>query len=160
MGQPGVKMRTPGGKMTVRTMSELQVQSVAYQIGSLIVVTPVCALLTGETACGTWFLVIALMIATMLWAQLHNAVFDRIEWALCRRLASDRPAGLRLVHAISCEFSDTIVTLPVILILTGLPWQQALLADVTLTLVGVAYSFVFHRVYDRVRPVQHCAFAA
>lgn len=146
-----------GAMMTVRTLSELQIQSVAYQVGSLLVVAPVCALLTGETAGGTGLLVVALMIATALWAQLHNAVFDRIEWMLCRRLASDRPAGLRLLHAISCEFSDTIVTFPVILILTGLPWQQALLADVTLTLVGVVYSYVFHWGYDRVRPVQHCA---
>lgn len=147
------KRSTRGGKMTVRTVSELQIQSVANQVGSLIVVTPVCALLTGETAGETWFLVIALMIATTLWAQLHNAVFDRIEWALCRRVASDRPARLRLVHAISCEASDTIVTFPLILILTGLPWQQALLADVTLTLVGVAYSYVFHWGFDRLRPV-------
>jgi uncharacterized membrane protein len=99
--------------MTVRTLSELQIQSVANQVGSLIVVTPVCALLTGETAGGTWLLV-----------------------------------------AISCEFSDTIVTFPLILILTGLPWQQALLADVTLTLLGVVYSYVFHWGYDRLRPVQ------
>ncbi len=146
--------------MTVRTMGELQIQSVACQVGSLIVVTPVCALMTGETAGGSWLLVIALMIATTLWAQLHNAAFDRIEWALCRRLASDRPAGLRLVHAISCEASDTIVTFPLILILTGLPWQQALLADVTLTLLGIVYSYVFHWGYDRVRPVQHSARAA
>jgi uncharacterized membrane protein len=143
--------------MTVRTLSELQIQSAANQIGSLIVVTPVCALLTGETAGDTWVLILALMIATTLWTLLHNAVFDRIEWALCRRLASDRPAGLRLVHAISCEFSDTIVTFPVILILTGLSWQQALLADVTLTLVGIVYSYVFHWGYDRLRPVGHGA---
>jgi uncharacterized membrane protein len=146
--------------MTVRTLSELQIQSIAHQAGSLLVVTPVCALLTGETAGGTLLLVIALTIATTLWTQVHNAVFDRIEWAVCRRVASDRPARLRLVHAISCEASDTIVTFPLILILTGLPWQQALLADVTLTLVGVVYSYVFHWGYDRVRPVQHAALAA
>jgi uncharacterized membrane protein len=146
-----------GDKMTVRTVSELQIQSIVHQVGSLLVVTPVCALLTGETAGGTTLLVVALTIATTLWTQLHNAIFDRVEWALCGRTASDRPSWLRLVHAVSSEASDTIVTFPLILILTGLPWQQALLADVTLTLVGVAYTFVYHRLYDWARPVAQYA---
>lgn len=71
-----------------------------------------------------------------------------------QRLASDRPTSMRLVHALSHEVSAIVVSLPVLIWLSGLSWQEALLADIGLTLFYAAYAFIFYRIYDAVRPVQ------
>ena len=53
----------------------------------------------------------------------------------------------------SLEVSATLASLPVLVWLLDMDWGAALLLDVSLTLFYVIYGFVFHRIYDELRPV-------
>ena len=48
-----------------------------------------------------------------------------------------------------------IVTLPVLVWLLDMSWGDALVLDIALTLVYVAYGYLFHRAFDSLRPVTH-----
>jgi uncharacterized membrane protein len=93
----------------------------------------------------------------MLRSPVHNAAFDTAEWRLARRVASDRPARWRLAHALSHDATHTIVTLPVIMVVGGYGFWQALVVDVGLMLLYASYTYVFHLLYDRWRPVRVAA---
>lgn len=139
--------------MAVRTLRERVFQTLAFETGGILVVTPLWMLAAGETAADGALLVAVLAVAVMIWSPIHNTAFDLAEWRLARRVASDRPPRWRLVHALSHEVSSLAVTLPLILWLTDLGLVAAVLADLGLSAVYAAYAFVFHVVYDRVRPV-------
>jgi uncharacterized membrane protein len=139
--------------MVVRTLPERVIQTLAFETGGVIVVTPLWMVATGEAAVEGALLVATLAVAVMIWSPLHNTLFDVVEWRLARRVASDRPPRWRIVHALSHEVTSLAVTLPLILWLTDLGLGAAILADLGLTAVYTAYAFVFHVVYDRVRPV-------
>lgn len=140
--------------MTLRHFRERVIQTLAYEAGGLLVATPIYAALFGDSAGDSALLLAAIAVAMMLWSPLHNSLFDWLEWRLARRLASDRPHLLRLVHALSHEATALIVTLPLLMTLGGLGLGEALVADVALTLVYTAYAYGFHWVYDRLRPVR------
>ena len=140
--------------MTIRTSRERLLQSAGYEIGSLVVATPVCAWLTGTSVATSAGLVVVLTVATMLWAPMFNTVFDRIEWRLSRRVASKRSRRLRLIHAFALEASDTLISVPILMILGGLDLQQALIADLGLLAVYMAYTYAYHQLFDWLRPVR------
>lgn len=140
--------------MTVRNARERLLQSAGYEIGSLLVATPVCVWLTGTSVATSAVLVIVLTVATMLWAPLFNFAFDRVEWRLSRRVASDRSSRLRLLHAFALEASDIVISVPILMWLGGLDLHQALIADLGLLGVYMAYTYAYHRIFDWLRPVR------
>jgi uncharacterized membrane protein len=117
-------------------------------------VTPVYALIFGSTAGEGFTLLLALSVAVMVWSPCFNTLFDWTDLRFSGRVASDRPHGLRLVHAVLHEASSVIVTLPLILWIGGLTISMALMLDLGLTLFYSAYAYVFHVIYDRLRPVR------
>jgi uncharacterized membrane protein len=58
------------------------------------------------------------------------------------------------MHAALHELTAVAVTWPVIWAMTSLTWTEALVADLGLTLAYTAYAYVFHIVFDRLRPVR------
>ena len=70
------------------------------------------------------------------------------------RVASERSNKMRIVHAISHEITAIAFSMPILIWLGGLSWQEALLADIGLTLFYTAYAFIFYRIYDALRPMQ------
>ncbi len=93
----------------------------------------------------------------LVWTPLHNIAFDWAEVKLARRCASDRPHGWRLVHAVSNEGSSAIVTVPIIMYLTGFSLWSALAVDLGLTVACVCYAYVFHLGFDRIWPIAPAA---
>jgi uncharacterized membrane protein len=139
--------------MIMRSARERAIQTFAYEIGGLAAVTPLYGLVTGHTGADSLLLLSAVAVTCLAWAAVHNTVFDWIEARQTHRVASDRPQRLRLVHAASHEFSSILVTTPVIMLVTGFGLWQALLVDIGLTVGYMGYAYVFHVVYDRMRPV-------
>jgi uncharacterized membrane protein len=139
--------------MALRSARDRAVQTLLYELGGLALVTPAYALISGSGAGESLTLMVALSVAVMVWSPLHNTVFDLIEWRRCRRVASDRPLGWRLVHAFSHEVTTLIVTLPLILWLTDLGVVQALLLDLGLSAFYALWALVFHAAYDRINPI-------
>jgi uncharacterized membrane protein len=57
------------------------------------------------------------------------------------------------VHAIGLEATSVLATWPLIVMVAHLGWWEALLADIGLTLAYALYGYLFHLVFDRLRPV-------
>lgn len=140
--------------MTLRSPRERMIQTISYEVGGLCLSVPLVALLGGGTTGEAFWLMLALSAAVLVWSPVHNTVFDWVDLRLSGRLASDRPQRWRLVHAASHEATTVVVTLPILIWLGGFNFWEALLADLGLTLLYAAYAYVFHLVYDWLRPVR------
>lgn len=139
--------------MSLRTARERFIQSIAYQTGSLFVMIPFYLFAAGGEAKGATILMICMTIAETAWAPIFNTGFDRLDLRLSGRVASDRGQFWRIVHAVSHETSTVVVTVPILVFLGGHGWLEALFLDIGLTLVCIVYGYVFHMVYDMLRPV-------
>lgn len=139
--------------MSLRSGRERMVQTLSFEALGLAIVTPAHTLLSQTSAETSARVVIALAVIVTLWSPLFNMVFDRIDLALSGRVASDRPHRLRLLHAVLLELSALLVTLPMVMHLTGYSFREALFFDMALTVFYTGYAYVFYYAYDRLRPV-------
>lgn len=143
--------------MSLRPARERVLQTLAFELGGLALVVPLYTVIMGTGAGESLVLIAVLSVTLMLWSPLHNTVFDWCDLRWTGRLASDRPQRWRLVHALSHEFTSVVASLPVLVLLGGHGLWEALVIDLTLSLFYTAYAYVFHLVYDRLRPVQMSA---
>lgn len=139
--------------MSIRNLRERVVQTLAFEAGGLAIASPAYALIFERDAAESILLIAALSVAMLVWMPLHNTLFDLAEWRLARRLASDRPHVLRLVHATSLEVTGVLVTVPLVMIIGGHEFLEALAIDLGLSALYVVYGYAFHLVFDRLRPV-------
>jgi uncharacterized membrane protein len=139
----------------MRSVRERVLQTVLFEAGGLLVVTPLVMWVGAVHALDSLALLAALSAVVMGWAAFFNTVFDAAEARLAGRVASERPHRPRILHAIALESSAVLVSCPVIVALTTLDWWQALAADVALTLVYATYGYVYHWAFDRWRPVRN-----
>jgi uncharacterized membrane protein len=139
--------------MRLRTLRERVIQVIAFEVGGLLLAVPLYILMFEESAAGSALLLSVLAASVMVWSPIHNTLFDWADGRLSGRLASDRLHRWRVVHAASHEVTSMLVTLPLIVAMTGLGIKEALALDVGLTLFYAAYAYVFHLVFDLVRPM-------
>lgn len=137
----------------LRSARERVVQTLWFEGVGLVLVAPLYAGVTGSRADDSFVMVAAVSVVMLVWAALFNTLFDVFERRRSGRVASDRPHGLRALHAIGLEASAVVASCPVIWALTDLGWWGALLADLGLTSAYAAYGYAFHWAYDRLRPV-------
>jgi uncharacterized membrane protein len=138
----------------LRSPRERALQTILFEAGGFLLTAPLYHLYAGDHAGESALVVGALAVAVMLWSPLHNTVFDIIDLRLTGRVASDRPHGLRIVHAISHEVTSVIVTTPVLMWLGGHGLAEALLLDLAFTAAYAVWAYVFNLGYDRWRPVR------
>ena len=143
--------------MSLRSARERLIQTICYEAGGVLIAAPLYAAVFGATAVASTVLVVVLSIAVLIWSPLHNTLFDVAELRLTNRVASERPHKWRIIHAVSHESTSIVLTLPLIMWLGGHGFWEALAIDIGLTLLYVVYSYIFHIVYDRVRPVARTA---
>lgn len=139
--------------MAIRSARERLLQALAFELGGLAMVAPVYGMVMGAGAAEAVLLVAAVAVVAALASPLHNHLFDAAEWRMARRVASDRPARLRMLHALSHEVTTTVATLPVIMLVGGHGFWAALAIDLAMTAFYAAYTYVFHIAWDRWRPV-------
>lgn len=139
--------------MALRSFHERVLQTLAYELGGIVLVTPLYVSVFGSSGGQSVLVMISLSIATLIWFPLHNTAFDWIDLRLTGRLASDRPDRLRLLHALSHEVSVCVLTTPLLMWLGGHSFAEAILVDLALTSAYSAYAYGFHRVFDHFRPV-------
>lgn len=137
----------------VRNLRERVIQTLWFELLGLALVAPLFAYFSGSTASDSVMLLVVLAIVVALWSGLYNSAFDLVELHLTGRVASDRPHRWRVLHTIGLEASAVVLTWPLVVALTELGWQQALFADIGLTFAYIAYGYVFHLAFDRLRPV-------
>jgi uncharacterized membrane protein len=138
----------------LRSTRERVVQTLWFEAIGLLLIAPIYAALAGAGLKESYAMVAVVSVVVMLWSAVFNTGFDLVELRITGRVASARPHRLRLMHAALHELTAVAVTWPVIWAMTSLTWTEALVADLGLTLAYTAYAYVFHIVFDRLRPVR------
>jgi uncharacterized membrane protein len=149
-----MQRETMGAIMKLRSWRERVYQTLAYEFFGLVLIAPLVSAMLGLTGGESVWLLVWVALGCMVWSPIHNTVFDWAEWRLARRMASDRPQGWRMVHAISHEATSVVVTTPLIMLISGLSLLDALALDLGLTVAYTAYAYLFHMGYDWLRPVE------
>jgi uncharacterized membrane protein len=137
----------------LRSARERLVQTLWFEGIGLALIAPLYAWVAGAGFGASIALVAAVSIVVMGWSALFNTAFDIIEHRRTGRLASDRTYRMRTVHALAHEASSVVVSCPVIFAMSDLGWGAALVADLGLTLAYAAYAYLFHLLFDWLRPV-------
>lgn len=140
--------------MTMRSLQERAIQTVSFEIGGILLAVPLYRAFFDAGMVESTVLMTVLAVAVLVWSPIHNRLFDWAELRLANRVASDRQHGLRVVHAISHETTSVIVTTPLIMVVGGHGFWEALAIDIGLAVFYAVYAYVFHVVYDHVRPVR------
>ncbi|MEO8122749.1 MAG: PACE efflux transporter [Burkholderiales bacterium] len=143
----------PGAPRAVRGLRERVIQTLCFEVLGLVLVSLPFARFSGVPASDSLFVLFAISMAVMSWSTLYNTAFDLIECRLTGRKASDRPPRWRVLHVLALEASALVATWPLMVALTPLSWREAFFAEIGLTLAYAAYGYVFHLVFDRIRPV-------
>lgn len=139
--------------MTLRSPAERVMQTLMFEATGLVLAVPFYRLVSGATAEEGTTVLLVVTLAVLTWSACHNAIFDRVEWRLTGRVASDRPQAMRVLHALSHEGTAVAVSLPIMLAFGGLSLGEALTMNVGLTVIYTVYAYVFHCAYDWWRPV-------
>ncbi|QEY24259.1 PACE efflux transporter [Neisseria animalis] len=90
---------------------------------------------------------ISISLVAMLWNFAFNWGFDKIFTG--RREA--RGWGVRFLQTLVFEGGLLLFTVPLVMYFLRLGWWAALLADIGLSLLIVAYSLVFNWIFDHAR---------
>ncbi|MCK9260173.1 MAG: hypothetical protein C0607_16625 [Azoarcus sp.] len=128
-------------------------QILLFELGGLLLITPPFAWASGVALIDSAGLLAVLALVAALWNGGFNTAYDWIDGRLTGRTADRRPFAQRCLHAVLFEGGLLMLTLPVLMLWTGLEWWPALLADVGVALAYTVYAFVFNLGYDRLFPI-------
>lgn len=134
------------------SFKERLVQSVLFEMGAILIGYLVMILIThsGESQNheGSPLLVTTLISLTaMVWNFIFNWVFDKFVPG--DRL--DRGVGIRITHTVLFEVLLLAATIPMIMYFMNMTFLEAFMADISMTLVILGYTYVFNWAYDHLR---------
>lgn len=139
--------------MQFRTTKERIVQSIVYEISGTLLATFAYLSFFGGSGWGALSTMVALSVAFVIYAPFFNAAFDWIEWRVARRVASDRPHRIRVLHAILLEGSDTFLAVPILMGMGGHSLLEAIATDLALLALHSAFAYIYYLAFDRLRPI-------
>lgn len=139
--------------MLIRSTRERIFQTLCFEFVGILLVTPMYAFFTGITAGESLVVIVLLSVAILVYSPLHNTIFDFIEAKKTDRIACQRPHSVRVFHAVSHEVSAVLITCPILVLLSGHTVLEALIVNVGLTAFYSCYTYIFHIIFDRLRPV-------
>lgn len=128
-------------------------QIALFELGGLLLITPLFAWASGVSMAASLGLMVMAALVAAVWNGLFNTLFDWVEGRLTGRSADRRPLALRVVQACAFEGGLLLMTLPIVMIWTGLDWRAALVADLGLALAYTLYALLFNLAYDRLFPI-------
>jgi len=137
----------------LRSLFDRARQVVLFEIGGLLLITPLFVWASGVPAVDSLGLLAVMALIAALWNAVYNTTFDWIEGRATGRTADRRPYPMRALHAAGFEGGLVLIGLPIVMAWTGMGWREALLADIGLAFAYVVYAFVFNLGYDRVFPI-------
>ena len=138
----------------LRSLPDRLRQIALFEIGGLLLITPPFVWASGIPLSESIVLLVIIALIAAVWNGCYNTAFDWCEGRLTGRTADRRPFRLRVLHALGFEGGLLTLSLPVIMVLTGMGWLEALIADIGLAAAYVLYAFVFNLSYDRMFPIR------
>ena len=142
-----------GHSPKLRSLRDRLRQIVLFEAGGLVLITPPFAWASGVALADSIGLLLLLALLAALWNGVYNTGFDWLDGRLTGRCADRRPLPLRAVHAAGFEGGLLLMSLPVVMVWTGMGWREALVADIALASAYVVYAFGFNLAYDRAFPI-------
>lgn len=140
--------------MSIRNFRERVIQATSFEVVGVLLFTNLLAFALDREAGESMILLIAMSVAAVCLTGGFNHVFDTIEYKRTGRVASDRPQTVRVIHTVLLECVIALATIPMLKYSMDLSWTDALLADIVLLVFYAGYGYVFHVIYDRLRPVR------
>lgn len=140
--------------VALRPLRERALQTLCFEVTGLALIVPLYAFATDRPSSESMLLMVLLSLVILMWCPMHNTVSDVVELRLFHRKASDRPHWLRIVHAVSHEITAVFLTCPIVMVVEDMSLAEALAVNIGLTVFYTAYAYIFHVIYDRLRPVQ------
>ncbi|WP_421875887.1 PACE efflux transporter [Pacificispira sp.] len=140
-------------KVALRSGKDRLRYSIAFEGTLLMVLVPVGAVFFDKGLASIGLLGVLLSLKALAVSVVYNWAFDRID-ARRGRIASDRSAIGRILHAVGFEFFLVVTSLPLYCWWLDLTILQALTMDIVVTGFVVAYTYVFTLAYDRLFPVR------
>ena len=138
----------------IRSTKERILQASLYEFGGIAFAAPLYALVFDASSTTSILLMFMLSVVCSIWYTIFNTLFDRVEWKATGQTASNRTTPLRVVHAAFLEISSIIVSVPVIMYFGHHSFLEAVLIDIGLSVFYVGYAYLFHLIFDYLRPVQ------
>lgn len=137
-----------------RSPKELLHQTLLFEAIGLAIFTPVTMEVTDFSSLHAFLLVAAMSVIAMSVTYAFNYAFNAVELRYWKRVASDRPWRVRVLHASLLEVCIALLTVPLILLTTEFSLWEAIAADIALMTAYAIYSFIFYAVYDFFLPVK------
>jgi uncharacterized membrane protein len=141
------------GKLPLRSLLDRLRQIALYEIGGLALISPLFAFGAGISPASSIGLLAALSLIIGTWNGVYSTAFDWCERAITGQSADRRSLLARVAHAVFLEAGAVVFTTPLIAAWTDVSWKAAFIEDIGLTVVYVAYAFVFGLLYDSVFPI-------
>ena len=147
-------MQAEAAPSALRPLRDRLRQAFLFEAGGLLLISPLFAWAGGFGFASSLGLLAVLSVIALAWNAGFNTAFDVVELKRTGRRADRRPAWLRVLHALGFEAGLIVLTLPVVVVWTGMGWFVALIADIGLAFTYAVYAFLFHLCYDRCFPIR------
>ncbi|MFT7135434.1 PACE efflux transporter [Sulfitobacter sp.] len=139
--------------VVMRTGAQRVKYTVVFELVLMSLLVPAGAVFFDKSLSEVGVLGLILTLKAMVLGLAYNWLFDAID-AKSGRIASDRSAIGRILHACGFEISLMLTSLPIYMWWLGLGLLQAVTTGVVVTSFVVFYTFLFTLVYDRLFPVR------
>lgn len=128
----------------MRTWKERVAHMSLFEVGGLLIVTPLASWLSGHGLLEIGGLAVVIATMAMLWNLVWNRLFD--VWVPSRR----RTFAQRLAQAVGFELGLLVTTLPLIAWWLEIGLVEALVMDVGFIVFFLFYAMAFNTLFDRI----------
>jgi uncharacterized membrane protein len=132
-----------------KTMAERVLHAVMFEVGGILLATPLAAWVMGSSLSHVGVLTVILATTAMIWNMVFNHGFEIVE----RRRGWQRTPLIRTMHALMFEGGFMLLALPLTMWWMQLSLWQALMLDVGFFLFFLPYTYLYNWLYDTLRKV-------
>ncbi|QLI80754.1 multidrug/biocide efflux PACE transporter [Chitinibacter fontanus] len=134
-------------QLPAKTWAERVLHAVLFEVGGVLLVTPIAAWLLGASVAHVGVLAVILASCAMLWNAIFNYGFEKLE----RRQGWQRTAKIRTLHALLFEGGFIMLAVPLTMWWLQLSLWQALALDIGFFLFFLPYTYLYNWAYDVLR---------
>lgn len=129
---------------TVMSLKARYVHAISFEVGAVLLCTPLIGWLFGLSLAHTGVLAVAMSLIALLWNVVFNAAFDRY----LHKTGRSKTLGVRVVHTLLFEGGLVVLIVPLSAWWLSIGLWQALLLDLAILLFFIPYTFCFNWSFD------------
>ncbi|QIZ75815.1 PACE efflux transporter [Ferrimonas lipolytica] len=129
------------------TTKDRVIHSVLFEVIGLILLVPVASLISGVAPSIMTGIAVLVSLIAMAWNYGYNVLFDK----LFGQDRINRGLIVRMAHSAGFEIGLLSISLPLLVLMTGMGWWDALILDLGMVVFYLVYTLVFNWCYDHGR---------